>query len=370
MTYISPSSIKSFTLDILDEDFAKFTQLLELSRIGPLVYETSEQNGLKFGITHEWITKTKDYWLHEYDWRAQEKHINSFPNYTVEIEGLTVHFVALFSEKEDAVPITLLHGWPGSFIEFLPMASLLREKYLPKDLPYHIIIPSIPGYTLSSGGPLDKEWCVSDSARVLHTLMLELGFKRYIAHGGDVGSFLATTMAVSYEQCVALHLNSPSSLIIPEEGSNGKELSNFEKKIIERAKSWAEEGKGYAIEHNTRPATIGLAINSNPLSLLSWIGEKFIEWSDQTPSIDEILTNVSLYCKSDEAVPGFPYVIKPLGFSWFTSEIMPGFQSAILKQGNLVFHRTHDKGGHFAAIERPMDMLQDIEDFAHLVWQV
>ncbi|THV53025.1 hypothetical protein BGAL_0061g00010 [Botrytis galanthina] len=247
MAYTLPSSIKPFTLDILDEDFAKFTQLLELSRIGPLVYETTEQNASKFGITHEWITKTKDYWLHEYDWRAQEKHINLFPNYTIEIEGLTVHFVALFSEREDAVPITLLHGWPGSFIEFLPMATLLREKYSPKDLSYHIIIPSVPGYTLSDGGPLDKEWRVSDSARVLHTLMLELGFKRYIAHGGDVGSFLATTMAVSYEQCVALHLNFCPSFTLPEEGSSGKELSNFEKKFIERAKVWAGEGNGYAI---------------------------------------------------------------------------------------------------------------------------
>lgn len=118
----------------------------------------------------------------------------------------------------------------------------------------------------------------------------------------------------------------------------------------------------------------------------SRIGEKFLEWSDQTPSLDEILTNVSLYWftnsfprsiypyqasfnKSAEPLPDFPYVVKPLGFSWFTAEIMPGFQSAISKQGNLVFHRKHDKGGHFAAIERPMDMLQDIEDFTHLVWQ-
>jgi pimeloyl-ACP methyl ester carboxylesterase len=386
MPYTLPSSIKPFTLDILNEDYAKFMQLLELSRIGPRTYEASEQNKPKFGITHEWITKTKDYWLHEYDWRAQEKHINSFPNYTVEIEGLTIHFVALFSEKIDAVPITLLHGWPGSFIEFLPMASLLREKYLPKDLPYHIIIPSVPGYTLSSGGPLDKEWRVPDSARVLHTLMLELGFERYIAHGGDVGSFLATTMAVSYEQCVALHLNFFPSFSIPEEGSNGEELSDFEKKVVERAKLWAREGNGYAIEHGTRPATIAFAINSNPLSLLAWIGEKFLEWSDQTPSLDEILTNVSLYWftnsfprsiypyqasfnKSAEPLPDFPYVVKPLGFSWFMAEIIPGFQSAIAKQGNLVFHRKHVKGGHFAAIERPMDMLQDIEDFTHLVWQ-
>jgi len=121
-------------------------------------------------------------------------------------------------------------------------------------------------------------------------------------------------------------------------------------------------------------------------NICSRIGEKLLEWSDQTPSLDEILTNVSLYWftnsfprsiypyqasfnKSAEPVPEFPYIIKPLGFSWFTAEIMPGFQNAVAKHGNLVFHRTHDKGGHFAAMERPMDMLQDIEDFTHLVWQ-
>lgn len=214
MTYTLPISVTPFKLNIPDKDHAKLMQLLELSRIGPLTFEASQQNMPNFGVTHEWITKAKDHWLHNYDWRAQETYINSFPNYTAEIEGLTVHFVAIISEDKEAVPITLLHGWPGSFIEFLPMVSLLREKYLPGGLPYHLIIPSIPGYTLSGGGPLEKEWTVPDSARVLHTLMLELGFDRYIAHGGDVGSFLATTMAVTYEQCVGLHRKSSSKFEI------------------------------------------------------------------------------------------------------------------------------------------------------------
>jgi microsomal epoxide hydrolase len=205
MAYTPPSLIKPFTLSIPESEYTKFKQLLELSRIGPPTYESSESHKPKFGVTHEWITRTKDYWLHEFNWPAQERYINSFPNYTTEVEGLTVHFVALFSEKKDAIPVVLLHGWPGSFIEFLPMASLLRDKYPARDMPYHIIIPSVPGYTLSGGGPLDKEWRIPDSARVLHTLMLNLGFEKYVAHGGDVGSFLAATMAAAYEQCVGLH---------------------------------------------------------------------------------------------------------------------------------------------------------------------
>jgi pimeloyl-ACP methyl ester carboxylesterase len=113
--------------------------------------------------------------------------------------------VAYFSEKKDAIPIVFMHGWPGSFIEFLPMLENVRKQYDAKNLPYHIIIPSLPGYTLSAPLPTDKNWTMELSAEIIHKLMINLGFEKYLAQGGDVGSFEARILAHEHEECVAIH---------------------------------------------------------------------------------------------------------------------------------------------------------------------
>lgn len=215
MSYSPPSSAQPFTLSISDQDLSEWRQLLQLSKLGPQTYENT-QTERNLGVTYKWLSTAKDYWLNEYDWRAQEKHINSFPNYKMQIEDIDVHFVALFSEKKDAVPIVCMHGWPGSFIEFLPMCGLIREKWSKKDLPYHIIVPSLPGYTLSSSGPLDKDWSMQDTARIINQLMINLGFSRYVAQGGDVGSIVGTILGAKYDECVAVHCRSPSTAIHEE----------------------------------------------------------------------------------------------------------------------------------------------------------
>jgi microsomal epoxide hydrolase len=219
MAYSPPSTAKPFTLSIPDSTLSSWRQLLDLSPLGPKTFE-NQQTQENYGVTYKWMSETKDYWLNTFDWRAQEKHINSFPNYTMKIEDVDVHFVALFSEKKDAVPLIFMHGWPGSFLEFLPMCALIREKYEAKDLPYHIIVPSLPGYTLSATLPLEKDWSIKDSARVLDQLMKNLGFNKYIAQGGDIGSFLAREMAVSFDSCAGCHckLSTPMHSILSEGG--------------------------------------------------------------------------------------------------------------------------------------------------------
>jgi microsomal epoxide hydrolase len=147
--------------------------------------------------------------------RKTESHINSFPNYTADItddDGTTfkIHFVALFSEKKDAVPITFLHGWPGSFLEFLPILSLLKSKYSAADLPYHVIVPSLQGYGYSADSiPKNKNWTKHDSARIINKLMVGLGFgDGYAAQGGDIGSYLTRILAAKYKECKAAHCKS------------------------------------------------------------------------------------------------------------------------------------------------------------------
>lgn len=120
---------------------------------------------------------------------------------------MTIHFVGLFSKKADAIPIVLLHGWPGSFLEFLPLLSLLKDKYSPEELPYHLVVPSLPGFTLSSGPPLDRDFTGQDTARVINQVMVNLGFEGgYVAQGGDIGSRIGRIMAVDYDACKGMSL--------------------------------------------------------------------------------------------------------------------------------------------------------------------
>lgn len=143
----------------------------------------------------------------EIERRKHESHMNSFPQFIAPIkddDGKTydIHFVALFSEKKDAIPIVLCHGWPGSFLEFLPMFDILRKRHSPADLPYHLVVPSLPGYTFSSPPPLNKDFGIHDVARLFDKLMVSLGFGNgYVAQGGDIGSKVARVMCAEHEAC-------------------------------------------------------------------------------------------------------------------------------------------------------------------------
>ncbi|KAF3041693.1 hypothetical protein E8E12_005219 [Didymella heteroderae] len=377
MSYSPPSSAKPFTLNIPDKDIDEWRQLLKLSRLAPETWEGSQEDG-RYGVTHKWLRETKDYWLNNYSWRSEEKRINSFPNYRMAINGVDLHFVALFSEKKDAVPIQFLHGWPGSFIEFLPMLDNIRKQYPDaKSLPYHIIVPSLPGYPLSPR-PTDREFTMEESSAVLNQLMVNLGFTKYIAQGGDVGSFNARLSAMNHEECVGIHLNMFTVREVPDQSK----LSELEKMAIQSARAWKETGSAYAQEHGTRPSTIGSVLSSNPLALLAWIGEKFLEWSDTTPPLDHILTNISLYwftsCILTSFQPyrqlhgassvHFSYISKPVGFSFFPFELFPGIKHVLEKGGNIVTYEQHESGGHFAALEKPEWLWADVEKYVKEMW--
>ncbi|KAK6212132.1 epoxide hydrolase [Colletotrichum tabaci] len=379
---------EEFTLRVPDQDLEEFRQLLKLSKIGPETWYNKQEGG-RFGVTREWLIKAKDAWL-KYDWRKQEDRINSFPNFKSKVENadlgtLDIHFTALFSNKKDAVPVIFMHGWPGSFLEFLPMLDLLVSKYTPETLPYHVIVPSLPGYGLSADSvPLDTETTVESVTASLHQLMLDLGFGGgYAAQGGDVGSFTARLLS-GYKECKAFHVN----MLFPEErdiagGTDGLSPQDLER--LQRGRAWGSTGNGYAVEHGTRPATIGLVLSASPLALLAWIGEKYLEWVDaRYPlQLETILDLVGLYWftstfprslypyrpLAEGLAAGKPMPIPtsketPFGYSAFHSEIsyLPK-QWAEKSYPNLKFYRTQDKGGHFAALEQPETFLQDIEDF-------
>ncbi|KAF4951269.1 hypothetical protein FSARC_12968 [Fusarium sarcochroum] len=263
------------------------------------------------------------------------------------------------------------------------LIELVVSRYKPETLLFHLIVPSLPGYAFSDGPPLDRDFGLKDAARVMDKLMVELGFgSGYLAQGGDVGSMIAMLLSANFETCKALHVtylahdpaDLPGSLV---------DVTEEEKQHLERAKEWRKTGMGYALEQSTRPATIGLALSANPLALLAWVGEKFIEWSDKPIPLDTILGIVSLYWLTDS----YPRTIwsyrsiareglhglatseeKPLGYAVFNHElsIVPQAWAKRLYPNMLVYHK-YKTGGHFPGLENPTALLESIMDFVSQV---
>ncbi|GME56369.1 Alpha/beta hydrolase fold-1 [Neofusicoccum parvum] len=387
-----------FTVSVPEEKLQQMKQLISLSPIGPETYENLQESRdlNNFGISRKWLENAKAEWEEKYDWRASEAHINSFPNYTLPVTDddgrtYTIHFAALFSTNPAAVPIAFFHGWPGSFLEFLPMLSLLKKKYpTAEQLPYHIIVPSLPGFAFSSRPPTDKDWLSHDSARLMHKLLADgLGFSGYVAQGGDIGSYISRSLGAHYDACKAVHLNF-CPVPQPDSVPDAAAASPQDQAGLARAAAFRTGGIAYALEHATRPATIGLVLSASPLALLAWIGEKFWTWTDAPPSVADVLDSVSLYWLTAT----FPtsiytyrrglgpnadpvtfhaqpenYVRKPLGFSSFPQELLSVPRAWAAATGDLVWYKQHDAGGHFAAMERPDVMLADVEDFVGKVWK-
>lgn len=196
---------EKFTAHVSDEELNDFKQILKYSKIGPKTYENLKEDRY-FGVSRQWLADSKKYWETQYDWRKTEDRINKFPNFKVKIEEIDMHFLALFSKKQGAVPLVLLHGWPGSFLEFLSACEILTKKYTPDNLPFHVVVPSLPGYGYSNGPPLDKDYTVEDMARNIDALMVGLGFgSGYISQGGDIGSFITRVLGAKYDNCKAAH---------------------------------------------------------------------------------------------------------------------------------------------------------------------
>ncbi|KAF8155227.1 putative hydrolases or acyltransferase [Mycena galopus ATCC 62051] len=378
---------KPFTVAIPDADVAELKSLLKASRLGPSTPANSNPSDHSLGVSMHWLKTAKEAWETSFDWRAQEKTINSFPQFItkvpVQIEGKEyihdIHFMALFSKKKDAVPLIMLHGWPGSFVEFIPILGILSKKYTAETLPYHVVVPSLPGYGFSSG-PQSMEFKLPDVAKIFNDVMLGLGFDKYVAQGGDIGSFITRTLAMNHDNCKAIHLN----MLIgapPPQNDDRSILSQAERETLDRGEVFRQTGRAYAIEQGTRPNTLGFALSSNPLALLAWIGEKLLEWSDKDPSIDEILTDVSIYWFTNSIstsfyfyreafTPGavsYKYNEKPFGYTWFPRETSSVPESWVKPHGNLVFYRQAKSGGHFAALEVPDVLLKDVEDFVEQI---
>ena len=338
-------------------------------------------------------------------WKSVEERLNKHPHYKVQIEGIEVHYQHFKSSVPDeeagmpAIPLIFSHGWPGCFTEAYHFASKLVESRAPR---FEVIVPSLPGYGLSSA-PSKKGWTLEDSARVFDTLMTAvLGFKSYMAQGGDWGS-LVTRFIANHPNCKMAHINfAPPEppmwtypvLALENAGYSGvaakslKLIGYHPQEVlgIERTLQYLHRGNGYARIQGTQPSTLGYSLYDSPVGLLSWILEKYYAWSDpRCPAFNDsnsddsshsfitdqdILTTVMIYYLTNSIHTSFlPYresmhhfnspnwkvweaaKQKPFGYSSFPYEALAGPRSWLAKYRlNWQFYKMHDFGGHFAAL--------------------
>jgi pimeloyl-ACP methyl ester carboxylesterase len=325
------------------------------------------------GIPLAYMQEVCAYWANDYNWRATEARLNQFPQFKTEIEGLDIHFVHALSEHEDALPLIITHGWPGSVVEFLKIIEPLTDPTAhggEAGDAFHVICPSLPGYGFSEK-PAATGWGVEKIATAWDTLMTSLGYRRYVAQGGDWGAGITTTIGLQdLGNCIGIHVNMPTARPSKESLANPTERDQV---ALAGGKHYQDWDSGYSKQQSTRPQTLGYGLVDSPIGQAAWILEKFWAWTDcqghpeNALTRDELLDNVMiywltgsgassarLYWESFGRATGASSVGLPTGCSIFPKEIMPVPRFwAEGHYSNIVYWNELDRGGHFAAFEQP-----------------
>lgn len=342
------------------------------------------------GISYQQLNAILKYWGKDFSWEKQEKDLNKYDQFKITIDKINTHFLHIKSSQKNALPLMLIHGWPGSIFEFFDLIPLLinpEQNNLIGYQPFDLIIPSVPnvGFSFSlNQKPLDLKEISTNFIK----LMEELGYKKYFIQGGDLGSFIASIMAVEKPDVIAgIHIN-----LLPLPRGLNKISNNInEEKYYKNLKKWLHYETGYQQLQGTKPFTLAHALNSSPVALCSYISEKFYSWTDNDGdlfskiNIDKMLANITLYWITGCIGASFwPYYIRhrsdwpidinrpilvPMGYSEFPKEIFsPPISLAQQFYKDIRFWRSHGSGGHFAAMEKPNELAEDISLFVKKIF--
>jgi pimeloyl-ACP methyl ester carboxylesterase len=324
------------------------------------------------GIPLERVRALAGHWRERFDFEACAAAWNRHRHFRAQAQGQRLHFI--HAPRPGAPAVLLLHGWPGSFVEFLPMLELLANDV-------SVVVPSIPGYGYSPATPDLTPPLMADA---IATLMKGLGYERWFVHGGDIGATVGTWIARRHPREVrGLHLNYIPGSYAPDPGSG---LAPEEQQFLEDAEGWWQRAGAYGHVQRTRPLTLGYALDDSPVALLAWIAEKFDEWADPAaPVADEtILANVSLYWFTQTAYSSVRYYLEtartphtfapgervgpPAGIARFPLEEPFPPRRYIDRAYDVRRFTEMPRGGHFAALEQPRllasDLLAFIRDLA------
>jgi pimeloyl-ACP methyl ester carboxylesterase len=372
-------TIESFRIDIPQADLDDLHSRLAATRWPAALPGV----GWERGVPVDYLRDLAEYWRTRFDWRAQEKWLNSFPQFTTTVEGQPIHFVHVRSANPDALPLLLTHGWPGSFVELLNLVEPLTGEF-------HLVIPSLPGFGFSTPLAATGWGNLFRVAGAFASLMSELGYERFAAHGGDVGSGVTGMLPmVAPGRVVAAHINGPGPYpfgpALPLDG-----LSDVDRVRAERFNDFREHGLGYLHLQSTRPSTLAYGLTDSPAAQLAWIAEKFAAWTDPAAvapqdavDVDQLLTNISVYwfTRSGASSAQFTYegmqAFKafvgeagsaplsagdaPLGVAVFAGD--NSIRSMLDPAGTVARWTEYDRGGHFPGLEAPDLLAEDLRSF-------
>jgi pimeloyl-ACP methyl ester carboxylesterase len=383
-TVQTATDIRPFQIEVTQEDLDDLRRRIAETRWPSKELVTDRSQGVQLAT----VKALAKYWANDYDWRKAEAKLNALPQFTTEIDGVDIHFIHVKSSNENALPLVMTHGWPGSVIELLesigPLTDPTAHGGSAEDA-FHLVLPSIPGYGFS-GEPAELGWNAGRVAQAWPELMRRLGYTRYVAQGGDVGAAVTDAMGrQAPEGLVGIHTN----LFVPALALGDKlpVESEQERAAHDAIATFRASGFGYFLEMATRPQTIGYALLDSPVALAAWmldhdtdsyykISSAFV---DGQPSgnltRDHILDNITTYwltstgasaarsywedgqaqaaaAASGQAPPDVKLPV--VGFTTFPGEIWRNPRSwAELGYPNLTYFNEVDKGGHFAAWEEP-----------------
>ena len=379
----SNTDIRPFQVSFADDDLKELRRRIASARLPSreLVADRSQ------GVQLETIQELARYWTSDYDMRRCESRLNALPQFKTEIDGVDIHFIHVKSAYDNALPLIMTHGWPGSVVELLetigPLTDPTAHGGSAEDA-FHLVLPSIPGYGFSDE-PTEIGWGPIRIGRAWDELMSRLGYVRYVAQGGDVGSQVTDAMGrLGLDGLVAIHTNLLTPALGDAKALSASPPSHEEQAALDALAEFQATGVGYFVEQATRPETIGYALLDSPIAMAAWILDHDTDayykiaraFVDRKPSgnltRDNILDNITMYWltgtgasaarsyweegqETARAVGHAPTPVSiPVGFTTFPGEIWRTPRSWVEKAyPNVIYFNEVDKGGHFAAWEEP-----------------
>ncbi|GAA4554480.1 epoxide hydrolase family protein [Pseudonocardia xishanensis] len=374
--------VTPFEVHVTDEDLSDLRERLSRTRWPDQI----PGSGWGYGTDRDYLRDLCGYWETTFDWRSVESRLNQWPQFVTTIDGQQVHAIHARSKEPSATPLLLLHGWPGSVMEFLSLIGPLTDPVANggrAEDAFHVICPSLPGFAWS-GPTTEPGWDAARITTAMLTLMDRFGYERFGVQGGDWGAVVATRIAAAApERVIGLQLNFVVTAgPIPEDGDPTAE----EQQLLAEMGAHLATGSGYVAIQSTRPQSLAYGLTDSPAGLAGWIVEKLHAWTDcggdveTAISRDEILANLSaywftgtigsstrIYCESERSGNGGPLpeaVTVPTGCAMFPRELFrPSRRWADRHYSDIRRWTVMQRGGHFAALEQPDALLTEIRAF-------
>ena len=376
-------SITPFTIAVPQADLDDLRDRLARTRWPDEIADA----GWDYGTNEGYLQSLVDYWQNQFDWRAQEAMLNRFAHFRAEVGGFGLHFIHERGKGANPLPLLLTHGWPDSFYRMYKIIPLLTDPAAhggdPADA-FDVIVPSLPGYGFSDR-PTERGTTAKRIADLFAALMTStLGYEKFAAHGGDWGSGVTEQLAFNHAaSLVGIHLTDvPYTHLFTTQTDD---LSEAEQQYLAAGQHWQMTEGGYAMIQGTKPQTLGYGLNDSPAGLAAWIVEKFRAWSDCDGDVerrfskDELLTNITLYWATEtinsanrlyaehstehDDTPGPERTDVPTGVAIFPKDLVNAPRAFAERFFDVQRWTEMPRGGHFAALEEPELLVEDIRAF-------